>query len=258
MKKATLITWATSWIWYEMSYIFAQNKHNLVLTARSENILKDMQQDLIKKYHIEVEIIPLDLSCANSANEIYNFTQKNNIFVDHLVNNAWFWDYGEFVEKDWKKQSDMIQLNITSLTQLCYVYGKKMKQEKTGKILNVASTAAFQPGPLMSVYFATKAYVLHFSEALSNELEPYGVGVTVLCPGATATKFKIESEMADIKMFKNAKFAKPFDVALYWYNALMSKKIVAVHGWFNKFLVNSNRFWPRFIILKTLRNLMEK
>jgi short-subunit dehydrogenase len=117
-----------------------------------------------------------------------------------------------------------------------------MKLSKTGKIMNVASTAAFQPGPLMSVYFATKAYVLHFSEAIASELAPYGISVTVLCPGATATKFKLESEMADIKMFKNTKFAAPYDVALYGYKAMMKKQMVAVHGWFNIFLVNSNRF----------------
>ena len=141
---------------------------------------------------IEVLVLPKDLSISKSAKEIFDYCQEHKIKVDYLINNAGLGDYGFFIESDWKKQEQMINLNITALTCLTRLFLPGMVERKSGKIMNLASTAAFQPGPTMSVYFASKAFVLHFSEAIANELEGTGVTVTALCPGASGGHGRIQ------------------------------------------------------------------
>ena len=169
MAKAALITGASSGIGYELARIFAQEKYNLVLVARSEKKLHDIADELTKAHGVNVQVLAKDVSVLASATEIYETLKQKGIAVDVLVNNAGFGDFGFFTETKWEKELEMINLNITALTALTKLFVSDMVARKSGKILNVASTASFQPGPLMAVYYATKSYVLSFSEAIANE-----------------------------------------------------------------------------------------
>ena len=180
-----------------------------------------------------------------------------NFEIDYLINNAGFGDYGLFYESDWDKQERMINLNMLALTQLTHLFLPDMLKRKSGKIMNVASTAAFQPGPLMSVYYASKAYVLFFSEAIANELEGTGVTVTALCPGPTKSGFQKAANVEHSKMLNAKSIPTSKKVAEYGYKAMMKGKHVAVHGFMNKELTFFSRRAPKKFILKTVRRMNE-
>jgi uncharacterized protein len=255
--QTALITGASSGIGLEMAKIFADNKVNLVLVARSADKLNQLATELGSK-GITVNVMAKDLSNYNTAKELYDWCSQQNIHIDYLVNNAGFGDFGFFHESDWKKQEQMINLNITTLTYLTRLFLPAMVQKGNGRIMNVASTAAFQPGPTMSVYYATKAYVLHFSEAISNELKNKGVTVTALCPGATESGFQSAAAMEESKLVKGKKLPTSAEVAAYGYKAMMKGKRVAIHGFMNKILANSVRFMPRGVVLAVTRKMQDK
>ena len=239
--KYTLITGASSGIGFEFAKIFARKKHNLVLVARRKEVLLKLKKDLEAKYKISVIVIAKDLSNLNSLLEIRK--ELKDVKIDVLVNNAGFGDKCLFEKADTKKIEDMINLNVTSLTILTKLFVNDLIKFK-GSILNVASVAAFQPGPLMSVYFATKAYVLNFSESLSEELKGR-VKVSCLCPGPTRTEF---DKVANTKFSGNIPTAK--EVAVYGVKCLEDGKVVAVHSIMFKILVQLNRLLPRSLIRK--------
>ncbi|MCE3296148.1 MAG: short-chain dehydrogenase/reductase sdr [Crocinitomicaceae bacterium] len=255
--KTALITGASGGIGYELALIHAKAGDNLVLVARSEDKLNELKNHLEKQYGIDVHVLPLDLSEISSPEKVYAFTQEKGIFVDYLVNNAGFGDFGFFHEADWDKTNAMIQLNITILTHLTHVYIRDMIKAKKGKIMNVASTAAFQPGPTMAVYYATKAYVLHFSEAIGNEVKPYGITVTALCPGATESGFQAAAAMENSKLVKGKKLPASQEVAAYGHKAMMNGKAVAVHGFMNYLMANAARFFPRSWTVKVVRKIQD-
>jgi short-subunit dehydrogenase len=255
--KTSLITGASSGIGYELAKQFAKNKINLVLVSRSENKLIELAQELSKEFGVTCHVISKDLSNYHTAKEIYEECTNKNIQIDYLVNNAGFGDYGFFHESSWLKQEEMINLNMTTLTYLTHLFLPSMIKNKHGKILNVASTAAFQPGPLMSVYYATKAYVLSFSEALSNELEDKGISVTALCPGPTESDFLNKANLGESKLFKR-KIPSSKYVAEYGYQAMMKGKVVAIHGFMNAIMANSVRFVPRSFVRKLVRTIQGK
>jgi short-subunit dehydrogenase len=242
----------------ELAKIHASKGDNLVLVARNLSKLDELKGQLVKAYGIKVLNIGIDLSVNNAAQEVYNRTSSENIQVDYLINNAGFGDFGLFTDTDWNKELQMINLNITTLTQFTKCYLKDMVKRGSGKIMNVASTAAFQPGPLMAVYFATKSYVLHFSEAIDNEVRQKGVTVTALCPGATESGFQAAAAMEDSALVKGKKMPSSRQVALYGYAAMMKGKRVAIHGIMNDVLANSVRFLPRGLVLKVSRMLLAK
>jgi uncharacterized protein len=258
MSKTALITGASSGIGMEIAKEFAREKINLILVARSGGKLQDLATQLINQSGISVQILAKDLSQPPSAKEVADWCNQNNITIDYLVNNAGFGDFGFFHESDWAKQEQIINLNITTLTYLTRLFLPAMVQRRFGKVLNVASTAAFQPGPTMSVYYATKAYVLHFSEAISNELEGTGVTVTSLCPGATESDFQNKAAMQDSKLVKGKKLPTSAEVAAYGYKSMMNGKVVAIHGTVNYLLANSIRFAPRALVLKLVRFMQNK
>ena len=249
-KSYTLITGASKGIGLELTYLFAKNNNNLILVARSKDLLEKIKEEIINKYNVEVEVFACDLTKDTATNDIYNFTKSNNLEVDVLVNNAGFGDYGYFVETSMDKNKDMIQLNITTLTSLCHIYLKDMISNKKGKIMNVASIASFLPGPLMTTYYATKSYVLSFTEALSKELKGTGVSVTALCPGTTRTNFfdVANANEKNSNLLKNMKPADPKKVALYGYKKLMKNKVIALYGASNKLLVFLIRLVPRSLV----------
>jgi len=198
-----------------------------------------------------------DLTEPGASAYVLDQTTRADIQVDVLVNNAGFGQYGLFAENDLEECLRQIQLNVTTLTHLTRLYLPAMIARKSGRILNVASTAAFQPGPLMAVYFATKAYVLHLSEALANELQETGVTVTCLCPGPTATEFQQRANIAGIRLTKYGTMTAR-TVAEDGYRALMTGKIVAISGFKNWLVAQSVRFAPRRMVAAMTRKLQEE
>jgi uncharacterized protein len=256
--KTALITGASNGIGLELAKIHASNGGNLVLVARNKSKLDELKTDLENQYKISVYTIGKDLSLATAAQEVYNETAQQKIQVDYLINNAGFGDFGMFVETDWNKELQMINLNITTLTQFTKLYLKDMVARKSGKIMNVASTAAFQSGPTMAVYYATKAYVLSFSEAVDNEVSDKGITVTSLCPGATESGFQAAAAMEESALVKGKKLPTSKEVAEYGYKSMLSGKTVAIHGLMNYIMANSVRFTPRSIVVKLTRKLQDK
>ena len=253
-----LITGASSGIGYELAKIFAADHHDLILVARNLDKLNGLKSELEGKYGIKAMVIPADLSIPHIADEIYYDLSNKEIEVDFLVNNAGLGDYGFFVDADWKKQAQMLQLNVVALTHLTKLFLRGMIERRNGKIMNVASTAAFQPGPLMAVYYATKAYVLHFSEALANEVKGTGVTVTTLCPGPTESGFRSAATMGASRMFKIMLVPTAADVARFGYRAMMKGQTVAIHGVLNYLLSFSVRFTPRSLVTWVSRQFLEK
>ncbi|QFT87631.1 D-beta-hydroxybutyrate dehydrogenase [Bacillus sp. THAF10] len=240
MTKTALITGASSGLGYEFVKLFANDGYNLVVIARNEEKL----QEIKTKYpHINVTVISKDLSEPNAINEIMTEINNQFITVDVLVNNAGFGLLGSFEDLSIEQQLNMIQLNVSSLTELTYRLLPDLKKSKSGKILNVASTAAFQPGPNMAVYYATKAFVLSFSEALAEELKEHSITVTTLCPGATKTNFSSIAKVENTKMFSNAMSSDV--VAKQGYQALMQGKRVVITGGLNKVGALAAKFLPR-------------
>jgi short-subunit dehydrogenase len=258
MTKTALITGASNGIGLELAKIHASKGDNLVLVARNKSKLDELKMELEKLYKIKVYTIGKDLSAHNSAKEVYDETKLNNISIDFLINNAGFGDFGMFVESDWNKDLQMINLNITALTQFTKLFLQDMVQRQSGKIMNVASTAAFQSGPTMAVYYATKAYVLSFSEAIDNEVRDKGITVTALCPGATESGFQAAAAMEESALVKGKKLPSAKDVAEYGYKAMMKGKTVAIHGLKNYILANSVRLMPRSMVVKVTRQIQDK
>jgi uncharacterized protein len=255
--KTALITGASNGIGLELAKIHASKGDNLVLVARNKTKLDEIKTELEKQFNISVYTIGKDLSLINAAQEVYNETNQQKIQIDYLINNAGFGDFGMFVETDWHKEIQMINLNITTLTQFTKLYLKDMVARKSGKIMNVASTAAFQSGPTMAVYYATKAYVLSFSEAIDNEVREFGVSVTTLCPGATESGFQAAAAMEESALVKGKKLPTAKEVAEYGYSAMLKGKVVAIHGVMNYIMANSVRFLPRSIVVKATRKVQD-
>lgn len=253
-----LITGASNGIGYELAKIHASKGDDLVLVARSAKKLDELKQQLEKQYKINVHNIAKDLSEHRAAEEVYVETSKLGLQIDYLINNAGFGDFGMFVESSWAKEEQMINLNITTLVHLSKLYLQDMVKRRSGKIMDVASTAAFQPGPTMAVYYATKAFVLSFSEAINNEVGDKGITVTALCPGATESGFQAAAAMEESALVKGKKLPSSKEVAEYGYKAMMNGKAVAIHGTMNAIMANAVRFLPRNLVVKVTRKVQDK
>jgi hypothetical protein len=253
-----LITGASNSIGLELAKVHASKGDNLVLVARNKTKLDELKIELEKQFKISVHTIGKDLALANSAQEVYNELKQQNIAVNYLINNAGFGDYGFFYETDWNKELQMINLNITTLTHFTKLFLQDMVKRGSGKIMNVASTAAFQSGPTMAIYYATKAYVLSFSEAIDNEVREKGITVTTLCPGPTETGFLEAAALQESKLFKGKKIASSKEVAEYGYRSMMEGKTVAIHGLMNRIMANAVRFIPRALAVKVVRSVQAK
>lgn len=257
MNKTALITGATNGIGLELARIHASEGGNLVLVARNKSKLDALRVELEELYRVKVYTIDKDLSETNAAQDVYAETRRMEIEVDYLINNAGFGDFGLFAETDWDKEHRMIQLNITTLTHLTKLYLRQMQQRGGGKIMNVASTAAFQPGPTMAVYFATKAYVLSFTEAISNEVKGSGISITALCPGPTETGFSAAGSMDGSRLFLNKQLPTGEDVAQFGYRAMMAGKTLAIHGIKNNIMTTGIRFIPRSWVVAVSRRMLD-
>jgi short-subunit dehydrogenase len=245
-KHTALITGASGGIGYELANLFAKNGHDLVLVARNADKLKEIAEDLQVKYRNTVHIVPMNLSNADTPNELYYYLERNSIQVAYLVNNAGFGTHGKFSEIELQEQLDLVQLNITTLTHLSRLFIPGMLKRKYGGILNIASTAAFQPGPLMATYYASKSYVLFLSEALASEMKGTGVWVTALCPGPTATGFQQRAGIEKTTLVKKTGMMMDVEkVAKIGYHGFMKKKSLIIPGVVNRVFAQGIRFSPR-------------
>jgi short-subunit dehydrogenase len=256
-RKTALITGASFGIGLELARIFARENYNLVLVARTADKLRQLASELERAHGTRSLVLATDLTDPGAPAYILDQTTRAGIAIDVLVNNAGFGQYGLFAENDLEECLRQIQLNVTTLTHLTRLYLPEMLERKSGRVLNVASTAAFQPGPLMAVYFATKAYVLHFSEALSNELHGTGVTVTCLCPGATATEFHKRANATGMRFLRMGSM-NARTVAEDGYRALMAGRPVVISGFKNWLVAQSVRFAPRRIVTAIARATQER
>lgn len=249
-RPAALITGATSGIGYEMARIFASRGYDLFLASRNIAKQAEIKSQFEKDFGISVATMPVDLAQSGSARSVYDETLRRKMDIHVLVNNAGFAVGGELADMDARQVGEMIHLNMTTLTELCSLCGRDMKKKKSGHILNVASTAAYQPLPCLAVYAATKSYVLNFSEALAKEMEDYNVVVTCLSPGPTDTNFfaRVGVEGLSDKQTgfwaKNKRMASR-KVAEIGIRALFAKKLSVVAGNLNSFFAFSCRLSPR-------------
>ena len=253
----TLITGASGGIGYELAKLFARDHHNLVLVARSADRLAQVAAEL-QAQGVTVKTIALDLAAPPAPTFLFDQLQREGVAIDILVNNAGFGAFGEFAQMPEDEILGQIALNITALTQLTRLFLPSMMRRRAGKIMNVASTAAFQPGPLMAVYYATKAYVLSFSEAIANELRNSGVTVTCFCPGATHTGFAKRAGTEKSRLFKQLGAMSSEKVALDGYRALMEGRTLAISGAHNWLVAQSTRFAPRKMVTAISRWVAEK
>lgn len=245
-----LITGASSGIGLEFAHQLAAQKTNLILVARSSDRLYQLSQELQTNYDIQVSIIVQDLTLSGAGTEVYKAVQTLGWPVHLLINNAGFGDYGLFMERDRLTQLAMIQLNITALVDLTHYFLPPMVQRRWGNVINVASIAAFQPIPFFSVYAATKAFVLSFSESLWAEVRPYGVKVIALCPGPTASNFMEIAQFPDHLSKNNPSLESAEQVVRTALAALQSDSAnVVTGGWINQFIVNLSRFLPRELLV---------
>lgn len=252
MKERVLITGASSGIGLELARLAAADGCDLVLVARSADKLEQLASELRKSHQVEVTVLPSDLTRPEAPAELAAELEKRQLPVDILVNNAGFATYGPFAETDRKAELDMLQLNIVALTDLTKLLLPAMIARGHGRVLNVASTAAFQPGPLMAVYYATKAYVLSLSEALANELKDRGVSVTAFCPGPTESGFQAVAGMQKSKLMQR-KLPTSAEVARIGWQATRRGQAVCVPGAMNWIYATAVRFLPRSVVTSMVR-----
>ena len=248
MNKTVLITGASSGIGLELARIFASKSYDLFLVARNEQSLASLAAEIKREHPVAIHILAKDLSIPNAAQEVFEVTKQSNIQIDILINNAGAGLNGKFTDNSLQDELDIIQLNIVSLAALSHLYGADMAKRKAGHILNVASTAAFQPGPLMSNYYASKAYVLMLSEGLRSELKESGVVVTTLCPGPTKTEFFNRAGMGSTSLANAPHMLTAKQVAIIGYKAVLHGKGVTVAGIINNIMVFSTRLAPRALL----------
>jgi short-subunit dehydrogenase len=254
--STVLITGASGGIGYELAKLFARDHHNLVLIARSGDKLAQIATEL-RAQNVTVKTIALDLATPLAAKFLFDQLQTEGIAIDILINNAGFGAFGEFAQMSTDVIFGQIQLNITSLTELTRLFLPAMLARRTGRIMNVASTAGFQPGPLMAVYYATKAYVISFSEALANEVGNSGVTATCFCPGATHTGFAKRAGNDKSRVFKQLGAMNVERVALDGYRAVMEGRTLAISGAHNWLVAQSTRFAPRKLVTAISRWISE-
>jgi len=254
-RPGALVTGASSGIGYELTKILARAGHDVALVARSRGQLEKIARDLREDFGVRSVVVVEDLAEPGAVDRIFDRLQEEGFGVDVLVNNAGFGTLGRFVQSDPGAQLDMVQVNVVALTHLTRRFAAPMAERGRGRILNVASTAAFQPGPYMAVYFATKAYVLSFTEALAEELRASGVTVTALCPGPTATGFQKRAAMEHSPIGGGRMTADAASVARAGYAGMMKGKRVVIPGLFNRVGTALPRIFPRSLVPRVVARM---
>jgi short-subunit dehydrogenase len=254
--KTALITGASAGIGYELAKLFARDGYNLILVSRDEAKLKDVASELQSVHTCRIAVLPKDLTVPRAPDEVFEQFQDNSVEVDVLVNNAGVGACGPFHKIDTQKILDLVQLNVSSLVHLTRLVLPGMGERGTGHVLNVASTAAYQPGPFMAAYYASKAFVLSFSEAVATELKGTGVSVTTLCPGPTDTEFHERAGTKQSKVAGGAFIMDPESVARIGYEAMLKRKRTVIAGLKNRVSAFAlSRVLPKSLVLNTIATL---
>ena len=254
MEKFSIVTGGASGLGLEFVKLLLIDKYNVVVIDNDKKELNNIKSKINFKHNKKIILMHKDLSNPDSSIEIFKELKNKNIEV--LINNAGFGLFGKFKDTNWKIERNMIMVHVMCTTEMTKLFLNNMIENKKGRILNMASLAAFQPGPLMSIYYSTKAFILHFSESIANELKGSGVSVTVLCPGQTRTNFQKKVSSREKKI--NFNFSTAEEVAKYGYEAMMNGKTIAIPGIINKILSTIHRFIPRSLATKLMRKIQEK
>ena len=255
-RQTALITGATSGFGYEFAKIFAREGYDLVIVARHAKNLNAVAKELSAAHGVKITVIPRDLSRQKAAFELYDMIKKKKIAVDVLINNAGFGTYGRYHETDTGSELDLVNLNVLSAAMLMKLCLADMVKRKRGKILNVASMGAFQPGPYMANYCASKSYLLSLSEAVAAELHGTNVTVSALCPGVVITGFQKRAQNIHIGIHKG-KHQSAATVADIGYRGLMKGKAVIIPELKSKIQISGNRIFPRSLVRFVVRKMME-
>lgn len=252
-----LVTGASGGIGLELAKLFAADRHDLVLVARSTDKLEAIAREFSAKHGIRARVFTADLSDPSACDRLYEAVRAEGLVVDTLVNNAGFGGYGDFWQTDLEHETRMMNLNVVSLVRLTKLFLRDMVRERRGRVLNVASTAAFQPGPLMAIYYATKAFVLSFSEAIADEARGTGVTVTALCPGPTDTGFRAAAGMKKSMLFSKHLNLPAGIVARQGYDGMKKGKTIVIPGFRNRLVATLVRFAPRKNVVRAVRKVQE-
>lgn len=258
MQNYTLITGCTSGIGKSLAYEFASHKHNLILVSRNEQKLLDLKDEILNKYDVDVFIICKDLLEPNASKNIFDIIMQNKLNIDVLCNNAGVGMFGDFFDTDLFEINNLLTLNINALVELTHYIGQFFKAKKEGTIINIASTGAFVPGPYMSCYYASKAFVLSFSEAIAMELEKDNIHVCCVCPGSTKTEFFNKISKNNVDLLKNIKAMESEEVAKFIYKSYLKKKVVSIPGFKNNIAIFATRFISRKLSRKIMYNIESK
>jgi short-subunit dehydrogenase len=246
-RTLALITGASAGLGEQFAHLFARDGHDVALVARRADRLETLANHLRQAYPIAAHAVSADLADPAAPQRLYDELAGRGLQVEFLVNNAGFGSNGPFLDLDLAREAEMVEVNCTALLKLTHLFARPMRERRSGRILNVASTAGFQPGPFMATYYATKAFVVSFSEALAHELRGSGVSVTCHCPGATHTEFASRAGVDAARLFRRPSVAHAPEVARHAYQAMMKGKVIAVHGVLNRIAVQSVRLAPRRI-----------
>jgi short-subunit dehydrogenase len=257
-RGTVIVTGASGGIGYELAKLFARDRWPLLLTARSDERLKAVAAEFTAAHGGPVATCALDLAEPHTAPQLVQAARALGRPIEILVNNAGFGSYGPFAETDPTTLLQMLQLNVVALTQLTRLVLPDMLARQRGRIMNVASTAAFQPGPLMAVYYATKAYVLHFTEALADELRQTGVSATAFCPGPTATGFERRANLEASKLFTGRRVMAADVATEVGYQGLLQGRRIVVPGLWNQLMVQGHRLLPRNWATALVRHVQER
>jgi len=254
-RKVALITGASAGLGEQFAQLFARDGHDVILVARTASKLEALASKLEQEHKIKAHVLAADLSRPEEPQRIFDEVRSRQLEVEFLVNNAGFGSSGPFLEQSLAKEVEMVEVNCTALLKLSWLFARPMRERKSGRILNVASTAGFQAGPYMATYFATKAFVISLSEALAYELKDSGVTVTCHCPGATHTEFASRAGNDKSRLFQRPGVAKAPDVAADAYGAMMKGRVLAIHGALNWLTTMGGRFAPRAMVRSIAANL---
>ncbi len=244
--KTVLITGATGGIGSELCKVFAQKQYNLLLVGRNEAKLASLKDELQSKCARQIDFLLADLSLPDAGKVIYEETIKRNLKVDVLCNVAGLGVYGDFLNRNLIDHKELLAVNLQAVLELCHYFGNDMRKRKSGKIINIASISAFFPGPYMATYYASKAYILSFSVALAKELKPYGVDVSVVCPGVIPTEFypKASADLKHSYLLKRMPLENPKTLAKIIYKKAMKNKLIIKNGIINRLLIFLSIFLP--------------
>lgn len=244
-RKLALITGASAGLGTHFARLFARDGHDVALVARRADRLEALAAEIQKAHSVTAHVLPADLGDPATPQRLYDEITGRGLEVEFLVNNAGFGSNGAFLDLDLAREAQMIEVNCAALLKLTHLFGRPMRERRSGRILNIASTAGFQPGPYMATYYATKAFVILFTEALADEMRGSGVTVTCHCPGSTHTEFAARAGVDSALLFRRPRVAEAEDVARHAYRAMTKGKTLAIQGLLNWIVMESERFAPR-------------